>query len=525
MTDIDTSSYNTAPNNSANQLAGFISAKNGMQANQLQEMQLQGNQGLANLYANAPKDADGNPDTNYVIQNAGQAGIHAPEAIQGALTIQNQKAAVQRQLLGLSEDRLSLGKNINDAIVASTVPMVKDLDDDIRGGTYDPDAWRKKVMDAGVDVVNASRGPDGKPVVTPQSVATRMSGLNFDDPLGLQKGLVNRVSQAQAWDSHLGDALLTKRGQMGTSEIGGQTQPTNTNVFTGTTTPAGKAIPTGTAFNQASGHNQFNSTMAPTDNSFSYSSPQNPNNSRQQLPSMGGNPTPSDSIQPGTRITPDQAPLPEPPPGYEHSLGAALDRANGAIDHANSVIQLRTPLEGILKLADTAGPGPNAALANKIKGSLIDTPFSGLFDDSKSDVAKYEILNKYASDVVGQNMGANASTDLGRSVQQLSNPSSAQFPQALKTVAKYLLARTDAAKAYGNYMSSVVGGKDVTPSKVVNAETDWRNNFDQDIFELPYMNDDEKKNLIGGMPDKNRKAFISKAQYLAKQGLINPDDM
>lgn len=542
MTEIDTSSYNTQPSNSINQIVAMIQAKGGMQQNQLRNMDIQGQQGLADLYKNAPKDADGNPDTNYIIQNAGQAGVHANTAIQGALAVQDKKIAIARNLAGLNVDKLTQGKATNDAIVSGTVPMVQDLQTDIQKGSYDPDAYRKKFIDAGLNVINASMGADGMPAVTPQHILASMNSLNFDNPLELQKALINKQSQAQAWDGHIQDALALKAGSPGTAEIGGMTQPTTRSLYSNEVTPSGPVIPTGTSFQGTKA--DFNTNAVPPTNPFNYSNPNNPNNpnnaaanSSQPMPS-GGKPAmpgvPGSAVQSAPITAPpgnvsaahtatSQASLPVPPPGYQSNLDAGMTRVNEAIQHANDVTPLAAPLKGVLQLADSGGP--NQALYAKMEGALSDGPLKGLMDPAVKDVTKFEILNKMASDVVGQNMGANASTDIGRSVQALSNPNSSQFPGALRTVAKFLLARTDSAKAYGDYLSPLVGDKDVSPSKIVSAESQWRNNYDQNLFELPYMNDDERKNLIGGMAPKERDAFMKKGQFMVQQGLLNPDDL
>lgn len=527
MAEIDTSSYNTNPPSGINQLEGMVNLKAGLQNNQIRGLDLQGQQGLAALYQNAPKDADGNPDTNYIIQNSSQAGVHAPAAIQGALAIQNSKLQVQQNLLKLSGDQLNLGKNINDAIVSTTAPMVKDISDQMRNGTYDPDKMRKAVVDAGLNVVAASMGPDGKPVVTPQSIASMLGSLPFDDPMALQKALVNKQSQAQAWDGHIQDALTLKRGETSQQQVGPGTQNINTSLYTGEAAPAGPVVPTGTSF--MGGKTQYNTAAVAPSNPFSPQNPNNPNNA--VAPSNPGKPNVPGS--PGTSIqgaptsqapTTTEQPLPQMPPGYDQNLHSGLDRANEAIQHANDVTPLAAPLKGVIQLADAGGP--KEALYNNFKGALADNPIlGGLFDKDKSDVVKYEILSKFASDVTGQNMSSNAKNQIESAVQGLSNPNSAQFPQAIRTIGKFLLARTDAAKAYGNAMSAVVGDPNVSPSKITATEKDWRDHYDQNLYELPYMTADEKQNLIGGMSTPERKKFIQNGRFLAQQGLLNPDDL
>lgn len=535
MVDVDASSYATNDGGGQNLLSKIqqgIGIKNSSIENQLLQQQLQSKQGIAQLYQNAPKDDQGNPDLNYIAQNAGQAGVGAPEALSAALSMQKQKVDLQRALIGQNEDTLSLGKNRNDTITSATLPIVSDIQKAKANGTYDADATRKQLASAYANVIASSVGPDGKPVITPQSAIQHLGSIDFSNPDSVMQELVTKASQAKAMSGHLDEALAIKRGTLGSQQTGRGTQPTSQDIFSGSTSPAGPIIPTGSSFSD--GKNQYNTNLVPASNPFSPANAANPNSPPQQAltgskPSIPGSPQTAVQAAPLTSreaafMPPNQNNvLPEAPPGYNQNLGTALDRANGVIQHANEVTQLTAPLEGVLKLADKGGP--NAALAAKVKGALLDTPLGGLFDNAKDNVAKFEILNKYASDVVGQNMGANASTDLGRSVQALSNPNSSQFPEALRTVAKYLLARTDAAKAYGNYMSGIVADPNVSPAKVVGAENDWRNNFDQNLFEMKHMNEDERKNLIGGMPPKEQQHFLAKAKFLGDQGLLNPEDL
>lgn len=287
----DTSSYgqgNDAPNMLSNMQGWMGLAQQGSQ-NKLLKQQVQAKAAAADIYKSAPLNQYGQPDENYLMQNAGAAGIMAPEVIQNAQSQKQSNIDIQTKLLGMQESQLALSKNINGTVASSASTLVPDIQAAKNGqgpyvtdGQWDPAKALKALASTKADIIAASTGPDGKPTYTPQQAVQDLQGVDASNPDSMTQYLVSKSAQAQAALGHINEALDIKRGALGSAQVGGMTQPTAQNVFTGTTTPAGQAVPTGTGVT-SSGIPVFNSQVVPTSNDFSPSNSQNPNTIRGSL--------------------------------------------------------------------------------------------------------------------------------------------------------------------------------------------------------------------------------------------------
>lgn len=105
----------TNPLSNLSEVAGI---SNAVVSNKLHQQELQGQQGLSSLYANAPKDAQGNIDQNYLAQNAGRAGIKAPDIIEQAYRTQLTQQALQQQQIQTQKAKVSM-------MGASMLPVLK----------------------------------------------------------------------------------------------------------------------------------------------------------------------------------------------------------------------------------------------------------------------------------------------------------------------------------------------------------------------------------------------------------------
>lgn len=509
MTDVDTSIYNnlqTSGANPINMLSQVAGVQNQLNQAKLFQQEFQGRLAVGHLYNQAPLDANGNPDQSWILKNAGQAGINAPEVTQQAYQAQAQQQALEGQKLQNAKTRSSIAG-------AALMPLAAD-----------PNT-------SASDFIDATNGLVQKGYFTQddahQAIMGLASHLRTGSPQTYAKGIVAKTL-AMGGNPEYGQKLLS--GEPTTVQTNEGIQPGTRDITTGAFKPAGNQIPLGLP---PTTQEYKGNSARPV---YAGSQPSNPFQgvSANQNGGQGGaqqEPTPQGS---GANVgaAKGQAPPEDgnvyaaPPPAYEDQLKPALGRVNDAIERGNSAIKVVPSLQGVLRYADAGGPAQETQ--NRITGLLKDSPLKDVFSVDTTPQARFEILNKFASDVSGQNMSANARNELESSVQAMSNPNSSQFPQALRTVAKFLLGRTAASKAQADYMSPFASDPNVKPSDIINAEKDWRENYNQDVFELPYMNPDEKKNLAASMgpaDSPRNKKFEKQLRWTVKQGLLDPGDL
>ena len=551
MAQVDTSMYNTAPQaNPLQMLGGMVGAANGIQQNKLLQQQVQGNQGVTDLWSNY-KDENGNPDYNAIMQAAGKAGIYAPKVIQDVYNQQMQKAQLGQALSKETDDRLATAQNLHSTMVNNTSTLIPDFQAALEGkgpfvtkGQYDPDKARAALLQSAADAVNASTGTDGKPILPPAMAAMSISGgvdkngntvpgVPVHDPALMIQSLTTRQAQSQAMLQHLETARNLKAGIPGTAEINGMTQPTMQGFYNNNITPAPGAqpVPTGTSFD-ASGKPVYNSDLVKPGNGMSSAGtagknaiPGSPGTAVQGA-SPASNAGPFAGVQAAQSTPTIAAHSPALPPAYAENLQSGLGRVNDAVKLANDSQGIIAPLQGVIKLADSGGPTKD--LQNQLRGALAENPvLKGLDLTPDSDpAANFQILQKYANEVTGQNMSANAKNQIESAVQNLANPSATQFPKALRTIASYLLGRTNAAVAKGNYYSQqVLQNPNPTPQGIATAEQNWRQNFDQEAYQLPYMTADERQNLIQSMAPQQQAAFKKKIHFASQNSLISHEDL
>lgn len=532
---VDTSMYNTDPSQGMNKLLGAVQFNNANTQNQLLQQDLQGKQGLASLYANAPKDASGMPDPQYIMNNAGQAGIHAQDAIQGAQAIQNQKATIQRNLVGLSDDKLKLGKNINDTIVSVTTPMLSDIDKDVASGNYDPDAMQKKVGSGLASVIASSTGPDGNPVFKPAEAVKILGNLDYQNPHNLRKQLQQRAAQAQYIDGHLTDALNMKRGALGQADMGTGTQPTTQDMISGQVSPAGQIVPTGQSFDASTGRPQYNSNMAPSSNQFSPSSPQNPNNALLFQASANAPMNASDlgrntaigttaPMPPGANSFRNA--LPSAPPGYiEAATQTSADNAGQAMNlqKAAATVPQQKALLGNMesKLGDfSSGPGSSA-------WKQLAAGVQRVYGGNAQSIASQEDFNKMAGMIAQQQFQSlgGTGTDAKLDSAMSTSPNSALSGRGNKEIIHMLKGNADALSAMNSEWQQAqlpvnAGGMGQTPQDFGKFQAQFNRQYDPRAFQLQYMNPSERKQMLTGMAPSEKATFKNAVNTAVDKGWI-----
>ena len=492
---VDTSMYNNIQNPLTN-LGQTINTAKDITAQNLLNQELQGRTGMAQLYANAPRDASGQIDANFLTQNAGRAGIMAPEVAKGAVDL----SRVQQQL---TQEKLKTAIDTNNYAASGLLSVLNDPSIfDKNGNLINESGLNKSLAHISAGTVAVSGGS-----YSPQQAANDWADvINSNNP---RQAMMQHLATAQARSGQFKDAYHTLYAQNPALEANQTVKDTDPNSPT-------------------YGQDVLNAKPAPAQPQFGNG--QAP--AQDQQPNQGGG-QPQGSQQPSPReasfVPPTAGQQPQNngkiatsmPPNFGPELEAGRDEANAFIAQGNNAIKLEPSLKQVMQLADAGGP--NQEKFNKISGVLKDTPLGQLFDVDTKPQVKFELLNKFASDVSGQNMSSNARNQLESSVQALSNPNSSQFPGALRAVSKFLLARTEEAKAHADYLTPVAANAK-SPADYLNAQQAWRDHYDQNLFEMPYMNEDEKRNLIGSMSDSEYAKFKKNRDFMIKNKALDPED-
>lgn len=248
MTDSDTSFYAKPPDNPLTTLGNAVNISRGVSESNLLRQTLQGRQGMADLYANAPTDpTTGAPDINYLLQNRSKAGFMAPELVQQAQEQAIQQQQLQQQQLLTHQKKMSVGAA--GLLSVATNPNAK-----------------------ASDYIDEANNAVASGYFTPEEVRPTFSALTAHLAKG---GTVQSFAQeaagraiAAGGDPAFGAKLMA--GEPGTMDTGAGIQPTRTNILTGEVTPSGSAIhkglpPTTPVYQGNSARSQPASTVSQPD--------------------------------------------------------------------------------------------------------------------------------------------------------------------------------------------------------------------------------------------------------------------
>lgn len=493
MTEIDTSLYPKATNplDNLSQAAqiGSLSLRN-----KLVQQELGANTGLQNLYQNAPKDAQGNIDQNYLQQNAGQAGIRAPEVIQAAQGAQLTGQQIVQQKLATQRAKMSM-------MAAAVAPIAK------------PGSSPSDFISSSNDLIQNSNGLITKADLMPTYVAMATHLANGGNTSEYAQKILGQMLVGGG-DIDAGNKMLY--GAPISTDTGGGTATGTQSQVTGAITNSSylpKTLPPNTLSKDA-------------DTGATY---------------YTGSTTPSTPVQLGTSSTGTSTNansgngrvMAELPPGQQTMLSGAGTSAQGRVDQtiqgaeqsrvSQDVNQQIINLAGNLK--DNIGPAKTGWTT--LIGQIADTPVLGagmkaVTDKDPTDTTgQLQELQKYllrAAQLRGQQLGLSG-TDYQASLAQHANPNDAQFPQTIQKLAKYNLALDLMDQGKANAMDQYPGAK-TSPQANQQFENEFRNSLNPNVYRAMIASPDERKELYSSMTPQQRQQMVVDRRKLMSLGAI-----
>lgn len=227
-----------------------------------------------------------------------------------------------------------------------------------------------------------------------------------------------------------------------------------------------------------------------------------------QSPPGAGKAAPSDFVQTGPEM--GQAEF------TTKTSGAAGDRYNQALATAQQAparIATYDKIRGLLEQG--VKTGPTQEWRQSLSAGLSD-----IFGVGGDDASKFQQLQKYLGDAIvtsAQNSGFTGSNDRLDTLKS-ARANDAQLPQALKPVIEYLRASESAGLAKANAMQTYMAGAAATAGKQAKFEDEWRNSFNQKVFELKAMNPEEQiafATKLASTKEGQAEAAKLKAKYTA----------
>jgi len=557
--------YPSAPPNMLTTAGNMINVSSAMQENQLLKQKVEAQNALGGILQNVPKDSFGNPDYDAAAQQGSQlGGMLGPAVAAAALALKKQSADAALALTQKSSADLEFNKNKYQGMADLLDPISQDLQKQLANpqqyGTPDPDVYRKRVSGAVAEMINLTKDANGVPSLTPQAATTMLT--QHIEPLLTPQGLpmlkdmlVNQKTSALQMAGQYDAALKYKNGEQVNLMQGNQPVPALQSVVTRQYTPI-DMNPTPPAGQQGSVNTSHASQGGPaatvsataqgtgvtTPSMFGYTPPESNAQGTAASQGSGGSSNPQEgynskgvpavTIHPSSQAAPAGA-APTAPLRVGLAQGEAENIANynekfdDDIDAANEAKKNIAPLEGVLKLANSAGP--NEEMVNALRARLSDTFFSDnpvikeMFPDGVQKATDYEILSKFAAQAQGLGMSQNARNQLESVVQAKGSPSPTQLPGAIRAIGQYLLGQATATASRGDYVEPLKGAN-VDAGTASRADAAWRDNYDQNAFEWKYLNADEKKNLLGSMSPQQKEDFKEHVGFLVDHSLATHKD-
>lgn len=509
MADYADQSLYPQPTNPLTNLENAVNVGGGVARNKLMQQELGANQGLQDLYANAPKDANGNIDQNYLQQNAGQAGIRAPEVIQAAQGAQVTAQQIQQQQLATQRSKMSM-------MAAAILPVVK------------PGATPSDVVSAINDLKQNSGGSfkdaDFAPIFSGMA-AHLANGGNISDYAQRLSGQL----LAGGGDPAMGMKLLY--GEPTAIHTGGGTT-------TGSQSPVTGAVSSST---------YLPDTLPPTTptkdsdpNSPTFGQTNYLGSAGPSVPTLTGAGAPASSPLAGafkatgsSGAAPAAQPVAELAPGQQAMLGDAGKAAQTRVDNTiQTAAQSRVSQDvnqQVINLAsnlkDNVGPAKTGwtSLVSKIADvpGLGDGMKAVLDKDPTDTGGQLQELQKYllrSAQLRGQQLGLSG-TDYQTSLMQHANPNDQQFPSTIKKLAQYNLALDAMEQGKANAMDTYPGAK-TDPNANQKFENEFRNAINPNVYRAMISSPQERQELYSTMTPAQRQQMVLDRRKLATLGAI-----
>lgn len=498
------------PVNPLTNLGAVAGIANTVTSNKLRQLELQGEVGKAQLYNSAPRDASGSIDQNYILQNANQAGVLAPDVIQAAQGAQLTGQQVQQQQIATARSKASL-------MGASLLPVLKN-----------PNATPADFV-AALNTGKAASGglltdKDYAPIF--QAMATNLvQGGSVHDHAQQIVG----QSLAMGGDLDAGSKLIY--GSPTALSTGGGTMTGTQNPTTGAITPGSyvpNTLPATTTQQVASGPNAGATTYV----------------------GQAGPPTVQPAGSVGSAASPLAGAFAPPgkdgstgggpvlaalPPGQQAMLGdagkAAQKRVDDTIQGAQQARVSQDVNQQVVNLAKELGDnvGPVSTNVTSILGKLSDAPGIGpilkaVRDKDPADTAGQLMeLQKYllrSAQMRGDALGLGG-TDYQTSLLQNANPHDTQFPQTIQKLAKYNMVLDNIQQGKANAMDQFPDAK-TSPAANQDFENQMRNAMNPDVYRALLASPSERKELYANMSSQQKYQMVQDRRKLIALGAIPP---
>lgn len=169
--------------------------------------------------------------------------------------------------------------------------------------------------------------------------------------------------------------------------------------------------------------------------------------------------------------------------------------------------------------------GPGSDWQNHVLGMAANIPGLGTaLSGVQGNVAKFQEMQKFLNQAGMRSWQAagGTQTDSQLNAAQHANPNSAQFPQALQTVARWVKAGDLAAQSKANAQAQWMqaNGRDV--SKLDQFESEWRQHYDPLVFQLQTMAPEDAAAKIKSLSPREAKSLIADRQWMMPYMQANP---
>ena len=422
------------------------------------------NQGLAQLLAdpvgNGITDADGTP---------------LPGAFAKFQTVApTGGAAKYQQWIDAAHSKVQYTQSVNDLNESQRAAVAADADAAAQQGMT-----RTQFRDRLVAHMqqNPAIIPSASIILQQMPSAPHLSGDKMADGVALKNDSDSLSKYYQGVATSFKGA--TPSVEPGTIQTGANIQPGAVNRFTGAFSPAGKSI-----------HNE----LPPTTPTF---------NPKTNTPGYLGSQGKGGQIQSGPAI------------GTESSVSGSVKVAND--DYADTVAKGSAAPGIIATLGKIKEYAPGAATGVASDRRSLISGIGGLIGLDSGEMTKTN------TDLLAKNSNLLAltggNTDLAMTLAQASNPNNHMTKEAIAGAADQLSAVQKYNLAKQRYMTQFKG-KDPSENTYSQALSNWNNNTDSRVMQMPYMSQAEVARMKSSMSPVQQQEFRAKAAAMKQMGLI-----
>ena len=175
-------------------------------------------------------------------------------------------------------------------------------------------------------------------------------------------------------------------------------------------------------------------------------------------------------------------------------------------------------LDNIVDLSEQGvKTGPGSEWQNDVLGHFANVPgLSSVLSSAQGNVAKFQEVQKFLNQAGMRSWQAAGGTGTDTQLEQAlhSNPNSAQFPQALQTITRWVKAGDMAAQTKANAQQAYFNqnGRDMT--NMDQFESQWRQHYDPRVFQLDAMAPQDQVSFIKALKPADAAKLIQDRQYM-----------